>query len=537
MRRPTHKSRVLLIATLTFIPMTQAAADTATVRLFQSSQVATSTAVSNTSTGEVHPPLQIQGWDSGGGAQSTSISIGDGSHGSFNSATYLNFHSGNYNGDRVVRIDTDAYPELKFTDFTLDDNWTLEPIGSRPLVIRSLSTVVINGAISCTGSNGSDLDSATAVTPSGGTGRCGGASGGSGGSLTSAASSGSEPTTNAGSRGRAGAAQQGGGGGGGGMDTSAPAPATGLQIDDATPSGAAGTTGTDTSFTLVGGGAGGGGGERYDNGAAPVNQHSSGGGGGAGGGSIYIYAKGNITVRAGTGFVRAKGGNGGGSTGTGRAGAGGGGAGGSILIFSGGQFVVNGVVDAGGGTGGTSDGGNGGNGGAGRTWSSDSDTNPSGTGTIDPGSSLGATGSVTYQIGTFEVVSALIDLGTKKPSLNSISIDSTVSGASTISLEVAGGDDSFDDSAATWVSSSSLASVTGKRFLRLRLRINNQDNATPAVVRAITINFDPSNQGKFDFTSCQMVRGTGGGSGLWSSAFVTMLLPLLLLGWLRRRAF
>ena len=509
--------------------VTDARAETLSVSLAQSSRVSSTSAVINSSLGQAHPPLQVESWDAGGGAQSTSISVGDGANGSFVESRYLLFHDGAYNNDHVLRINTDVYSELNFTDFTLESNWTLRPTGSRPLVIRSQSTMVINGLIDCSGGNGSDLNAATSTTSAGGSGICGGATGGSGGSTSASASDGSEPSTNAGSRGRAGAAQSGGGGGGGGMDTSAPAPGTGLQIDDATPSGAAGSVGSDVSFSSIGGGAGGGGGEMYDNIADPVTEHASGAGGGAGGGSIYLYAVGSITVASGNGAIRAQGGNGGGSASVRKAGAGGGGAGGSILVFSGGQVVINGVINALGGTGGVSAGGNGGAGGAGRSWVVDSDTNPSGTGSLDPGSSLPTTGTVNYRTGNFEIISQLLDLNSTRPTLQSASVDATVSGASTVTLQIAASDAPFDSSTAQWVASTALSSASGKRYLRFRVLINNQSTSSPAVARSVSIVYQPSETAQFDFASCQLTKSSApppGGFIGWILAFLA-LLPLI----------
>jgi hypothetical protein len=311
-------SAVLLISTSAF-------ADSLTIPLV-SSGVASTTAVLNSTSSDVHPPLKVKDWDADGVPpfSSTDFSVGDGSDGAFSPATYLSFDDGTYAGDHVIHIDTDVHSSLNFTIFDLQSPWIIRPTGSKPLIIRSLSTVNIQGSLDCSGDKGSDVGVATAVV-SGGQGHCGGSAGGSGGSSTVAATNGDQPLTNAfAAAGGAGASQTDGdgGGGGAGMDATA-APTAGVNGGlFAGGGGTAGMSDHDSEFAKVGGGAGGGGGAAFTDASAPAAA-SSGAGGGAGGGSIYIYSVGNITI---DGSVLVNGGNGGGSAGVGRGGGGGGGA-------------------------------------------------------------------------------------------------------------------------------------------------------------------------------------------------------------------
>ena len=54
----------------------------------------------------------------------------------------------------IIRLDTDQYTELNVTQFTLDAGWTLQPVGSGALILRSQTTVVIHGTINCSGNDG-----------------------------------------------------------------------------------------------------------------------------------------------------------------------------------------------------------------------------------------------------------------------------------------------------------------------------------------------------------------------------------------------
>ena len=522
--------KVALIGLVPHLAALAARAETISVSLGDSSLIESSSAVINTALKHAHPPLQVEDWDSGGGPQTTPLVFGSGIHGPFNTSTYLKFHEGPYNNDGIIRIDTDRFPVLDVTEFRLDAGWEIRPIGSNPLVIRSLSNVEVHGVINCSGGDGEPLSLDLTTNPQGGVGRCGGSDGGRGGSLNASAEAGSSPSTNAGAGGGAGTVEGSGGGGGAGMSPGAPTPDPGLD-PSSSPVNNAGNHGNDIAFEKTGGGGGGGGGELYNNPPDPT-AHATGGGGGAGGGSIYIHAVKDITI---TGQILANGGNGGGSASAGKGGGGGGGAGGSIQIFAGGNLLIEGEVLAEGGAGGITAGGEGGAGGTGRTWVADSDGPPTVPGgDVSPMPIIFDLGSVKYQTGTFDIISSLIDTRASAPEFQSATVDATVSGASSVALEVAGSETPFDAASAQWISAASISDLNGKRYLRFRVRIDNQSSTDPVIVRAVTFEYRQSDHGRFEFASCQSVTPFAGSGGTppWNW-FLIVLAPFAL--WMRLR--
>lgn len=468
-------------------------------------ETASSTAVVNSASSTVHPPLQVQDWDDDFAvpANTNTFAVGDGRHGSFNMSTMLTYHDGAYAGDGIIRINTDTWPDLQFTDFTLPTGYQIVPTGSRPLVIRSLSTVTVAGRIDCAGGTGGAIGSA--LIPAGGTSRCGGSMGGDGGTALLNATAGSQSASNPSVAGGGAATSQGdgdGGGGGAGMDQSAPGPTSGINGGiTAGGGGAFGNGGNDSAFATEGGGAGGGGGAAFTDVSDPAGA-STGAGGGAGGGSIYIYSVGNQLI---AGTITADGGNGGGGTAPAKGGGGGGGAGGSILMYSAGTITINGFVTAVGGQGGVSPGGDGGVGGVGRTWVVDENSTPTlaAFNSLEPLSIIPTWGQVNFQTGTFTVVTKTIDLDNSRPLFQSASVDATSSGASTVSVEIASADSPFAVGDAAWASASSLANTRIKRYVRLRLTLDNQVAATPIRATSVTISYTPGEQTEFDFSSCQ----------------------------------
>ncbi|HVK62063.1 MAG TPA: hypothetical protein VM432_10950 [Bdellovibrionales bacterium] len=528
---------LLSLLCLSFISLlsSQASADSLSIPI-NASYVDSATAVVNSTTSDAHPPLQVKDWDIDIVApfRSSPFSVGDGSDGAFKPSTYLNFHDGVYANDNIIRINTDDHPELNVTEFDLQSPWKIIPTGSKPLIIKSLSTVIIEGDIDCSGETGEDVD-VSSVTVSGGIGRCGGSNGGNGGSSTVSATSGSKPSTNAFAAGGGAGASQGdgdGGGGGAGMDaTTAPnSGADGGIVGGG--GGSAGISDDDSEFATVGGGAGGGGGAAFTD-ASDAPAHSSGAGGGAGGGSIYIYSVGDILV---DGLVTTDGGDGGVSAGAGRGGGGGGGAGGSILMFSGDDIVINGTITAQRGSGGISTGGDGGDGGDGRTWVIDKNSLPTLNGALDPLGLLSTWGSVTYRTGAFRIVSKTLDLESSKPLLTSADVESTVSGTSTVSVEIASADSPFTASSANWVSASSLLKKEIKRYVRIRVTINNDSETTPARASKVTLSWTPYEQSEFEFSSCGVVTTSPPSNGPGNLiAIALMLMPMIVALQLRRR--
>lgn len=491
----------LLLTSVTF-------AETLTISLVNSEKIESSDAVMNSELGFVHPHLKADDWNDGlGNGPTRAFSVGDGRHGSFVQASdYLRFHDGAYLNDKVIRINTDTYPDLQFARVQILSGWKIRPFGSKPLVIRSLSTIRIESLaeIDCSGGDGEGLKAIGQVA-GGGIGRCGGSNGGSGGSSPT---DGQAPAFNANGGGKAGpAAGDGGGGGGAIAQIGAPGDAGVSAGGVLGAGGAAGDNTPDDAFTNLAGGSGGGGGKS--------GTTSSGGGGGAGGGSIILYAVDGVIVEP-TGRLDVNGGaGGGGAPGSGDGGAGGGGGGGSLLVFSRGDIVFDGTVTALAGTGGVSDGGDGGIGADGRTWINDADGISDGVGE-NPVSFLILIGTIQYEVGTYTLVSKTIDLMNSKPTLNAATMDATIGGAGSVALEIATGDEPFDVAGATWVPAASASSLSGKRYVRFRISLNNADEEAWTIARSVQIDYSPGEQGKFEFSSCglnQSVKPPGPGAG------------------------
>src|SRR5262249_33794544 len=144
----------------------RAAATTYTQTFFSRAALESGTAIWNQSLGKVHPTLLVNNYYLLPGSPTQAVSVGDGSDGVFDNTTYAQWSSGGDVSGNIIRLDTDVHPVLQFTSFTLDAGWTLQPIGSNPLVIESLNTVNINGIIDCSGT-----DAAVNVP---GLGRCSG---------------------------------------------------------------------------------------------------------------------------------------------------------------------------------------------------------------------------------------------------------------------------------------------------------------------------------------------------------------------------
>ena len=230
--------------------------------------IATSTAIVNYDSGAVEPQLFIED-SNDAGLFDLAFDVGDGSHGVFDSSTYQNFSENGDVSGNIIRLNLDDYPELKVTSFELDNGWTIQPIGNRPLIIKSLTTIEINGTIDCSGGDGeagtSNLADLADVSQ-GGEGKCGGANGGSGASSSATANSGETPNGSplvAGSPGGDNTASATGAGGGGGGGGYAPnllfvgAPRVG-ETNGAGAGGAAGTSVEDNKLVNESGGAGGG---------------------------------------------------------------------------------------------------------------------------------------------------------------------------------------------------------------------------------------------------------------------------------------
>lgn len=482
-----------------------------------------STAILNFTLGIVHPTLYVNDFDSGSGADDKSFDVGDGHHGAFTSARYSSF--GTVTGTppaAIIEIDTDSLQELNVTEFNLENGYTLKPIGSRPLVIKSLSDITISGVIDCSGSAGSNGSALAAG--SGGTGRCGGGDGGIGSSILATPAS-NGVAGGAGIGGGVGGTTDGGnagnGGGGGGAYSIVFGGYT--PIDGEGSVGSAGTHGPNDDFSnvdsgLVGGGGSGGGG-------GGAGSTSLGAGGGAGGGVILLYAVRDIIVDA-TGEVRANGGNGG-ILAAGNGGAGGGGGGGSILFFAGRTIDFLGAsgppyrVTANKGTAPVSNGKDGGAGGEGRTWLVDGDDAgaqgvPNGA-LDDPISNLTSIGKVQFDLAAKILLSKVIDLNSTKTSFNALSAVGSLVGGSTLTIEARGSNDNFVNSDSGWILSSGIAALDGYRYLQLRLTLDNNDGTNYASVDSLTLDYTRNEQKQFEFVgACGRIGTTPFHLGLFA---------------------
>ncbi len=525
-----------------FLSHAQVYATTVTESFTTSTNKDTSQMVWNISRGELHPPLIVIGYDRGFGSENFPFSVGDGHHGSFSSANDYARLSCASVASSTITVNTDVCDDLQFRDFHLLSGYTLRGNGNKPLKIRSLSTVIVDGIIDCSGGDGADGTSTSTAVSAGGLAKCGGGDGGasvlplaapgltnqgvSGGTFASGGSGG--PIQN-------GSAGKGGGGGGayvksftGGTDS--PDGTSGL--DSASASlGNVGSNRRDDAFgdDLDGAGSGGGGGSAFESGVDPGN--SSGGGGGAGGGSIQIYAADSVTV---TGSVLANGGNGGIVSVPLKAGAGGGGGGGSILIMTVGDVVNNGTVSAVAGIGGAAfANSSGGNGYWGRTWVVEKDGYGGGLNLETPETKLNVPGDVRYETGvTYTVQSKAIDLMNSRPTLLSSLGTVANQGGATFTLELAFGESETDPALSNFALASTYATKDVGRFVKFRLQLDNLNAVTPAVVTDLSLTFDGFLQTQFQFAgACGRVEGESGQSGI----LLLWLLPLLSLLFLRLR--
>lgn len=512
-------------------------------------------AVWNSALGRVHSPFFVYQYLDGS-RQNRSFSIGDGRHGAFTSSRYAEFSSGGNLSGQVIRLNTDSYPDLQFTTFSLDPGWTLRPEGSKPLIVRVLGQVTVGGDIDCSGEAGQDLNGDPAVVTQGGIGRCGGGRGGNGGSSSVNAEdgfaggpfipSGVSPGVDGPTAGRGGAGTGLGGGGGATYVASRGAGYDPLSGSSGA-GGAPGLMAVDNDFDYEGGGFGGGGGSFY--GAGSVAQNSAGGAGGGGGGLIWFMAGGDVILN---GDVLANGGDGGTGTAGQMAGGGGGGAGGAIAVFSGGDVTLSGgsVVSADRGRGRGPAGRLGGDAAVGRTWLVGRSGYALGGPPFEfPTPSVTDVGVVAFEPMTITVTSREFDLMNTEPVLNAVNVNHTLPGGSSLDVFVASGDSGFTPS---WQNVTGVP-ITLKRYARFQLVLNSTSVATPAFVEELSFDLTGKRTKRFEFISaCGAVgggfwgggdrggdgRGGAGGPGamtvvLW---LASALLPLLILIALKRRA-
>ncbi|MBL8897284.1 MAG: hypothetical protein JNM84_06640 [Planctomycetes bacterium] len=245
-----------------------------------------------------------------------------------------------------VTLDTAVQALYEFTSVTIPAGVVVNVIGPRPLAIRSIGPVIIDGELRGSGQIGSTGGN-NLPGGAGGAGGPGGGRGGDGGCMPAAPFSGNG-SDGAGRRPGTGGqdlfagsfGDSGGGGGGGNATAGADAPTT----NQPTP----GLQGRGGLAGLCRAGAGGGGGACDVDSQTVSTSNDGGGGGGGGGGRITITSNSGITLGAGS-VLRCDGGAGGLSNGNG--GSGGGGAGGMIELAAP-SITANGVASAVGGPGG-----------------------------------------------------------------------------------------------------------------------------------------------------------------------------------------
>lgn len=464
-------------------------------------QLDSSSAVWNQALGKIHPSLRVMNFKSG--FTPLDFGVGDGSDGAFEPATYAQFSQ---NGDvtgQIIRLDTSLHPTLQVTRFELAAGWVLEPIGAAPLVIESLSDVIIEGEIRCQGANGTN---SSGTTPGlGGIGRCGGTDGGDGGAATQNGGSANDPDTlvTGGNGGEALATSYVGGGGGGSWSSTS-LPQNG--VNGSGTSGRKGDSHSDPEFLYKLGSGGGGGGSGSDT--------TAGAGGGGGGGVVIIHAVGDLNfgslTNSTTGFIYVNGGDGGNANTL--AGPGGGGGGGSVQIFVGGAINIYntdamGASQANGGLGGTNSGfAAGASGGLGRSWLSSVTYN--GVGYYTPAEEAPVTsGNVEFNSASQSVIFKSFDLMNTLAQINTVTISPN---SADFSYTMAGSDDDFHSDDTGWTSD--LARVAKKRYVRLKLTVTTSNVNTPTMVD--TVNFQYSlgqkEDFKFEAAGCgRMGRGPG----------------------------
>lgn len=481
------------------------------------------TAVWNQALGMVHPTLRVTNYEVA--ATPIEFSVGDGSDGPFDNTTYAQFSQ---NGDislNIIRLDTNAHPILQVTHFILDQGWTIQPVGSNPLIIESLSSVQILGEIWCQGFDGTDPDPVGATPGAGGPGRCGGLGGGDGGGPTHSGKDGGDASlfVTGGRGGNVSPTYVGGGGGGAWSSVSPGSPGNGPNSSFA--GGKAGNNAFDPEFLGILGGAGGGGGGG--------NAADAGGGGGGGGGTVIIHAVGNVdlgaTPSSAFGFIFVGGGKGGGAT---TAGPGGGGGGGSVQVFAGDTLNIYntslGASQASGGAGTNSSFAVGANGGMGRSFFASVNFNP--VGNYSPNEEVPVNrGDVEYNSSTQNVITKSFDIGNNFATIASLA---TSPSSPDFLIEAAGSSDDFvsDDTGFT----TNLAKVANKRYLKMRISITTSNVSTPTMLDTATIVYASGSPDDFAFKSAGCGRVTTSSTPPFN-LLILLIAPLTLL-WLKVKA-
>jgi hypothetical protein len=533
----TQPKRPIFYFLLLFLFCSSSQADTLTEDFSTGTHFSSGPAIANPVTGVLHPPLEVSNHQTAcdGAPSSVDINFGAGIHGPFNSTNYSRFGTVTGSGPYTIAIDTDQFPVLYVTSFTLSAGDTIAPTGSKPLVIKAMGSVDVSGTIDCSGGNGTNGAPSPASLSSGGSGRCGGGNGGDGATTGSVAQPGSAGIATVISGGGGGAGTLGAGGGGGAgfnWTVACGTPGTSAVAGAGGGGGAAGANYEDSAFRVQGGGAGGGGGA--------IGGGFSGGGGGAGGGHVEIYAIGNIDVTA-TGSIKVNGGNGGASAGG--SGGGGGGAAGSIRLASGGLITVAGgatrISLGNGGLGGTSATGSaGGNGAMGRDWIIDSLGDACFAPECDA-QNLGiaaASGAVLYKLGLTTTYSSVYDLQNHHTTFSNQTQTVINAGSGAVTITTAGSRNGFSVDSTAYEPVATIANLAGSRYVIFKIDINNTNAGTPIIVDLFDLTYTPGPSTEFNYTAgCGSIGKSNLSGGMIALTFLLFLLPVFVLGYLRFR--
>jgi len=484
------------------------------------SKLDSGTAIWNQHLGKVHPSLRVMNYKAGF-VTPVDLDVGDGSDGAFTRDRYAEFSQGGNITNNIIRLDTAAHSSLQVTSFELEVGWKIVPVGTNPLIIRSLGDVTIAGEIHCQGQDG--LPATVGGPGSGGAGRCGGQAGGDGGAIGQSGQHGTD-ASGAVTGGRAGNFTGGagvGGGGGGGWNPSGGVADNG---ENATAGGGfAGSSSSDPEFTVIAGGAGGGGGS-----GTPAK---NGGGGGGGGGVVIIHAVGSVTLES-TGFILANGGNGGDADES----PGGGGGGGSVQVFSGGTIYlhnqdISGTSQALPGFGGLTTGpGQIAMGAMGRSWFTSIARVTTGVSSFQPSAEAPIINGnhVQYSTVAQDVTSLAYDLSSTFRSLQSLDISPQ---SPDFLLEFSGSNDNFNLDDTGWTTT--LSTIQQKRFIKFRVTITTPPGSatSPTLVDTISIGADIGEANEFDFRTAGCGRVSSSTTPPWgvSALFATVLIFLLAL--------
>lgn len=416
-----------------------------------------------------------------GAVASQTVTFGDGSDGDLDSSG-------------AVTFDTNSKPNgYNYRSVRLRTGAVVTVTGTNTLIIRSLTTFVVDAGVTFNLNGSAATAGVTAAVAATATGGSAGASaatcqavGGAGGDATGLiASNGSNGSYGVGVGGTGGGSHDDNGGAGSGVSA-----------------GPAATLPDNTAFYTTGFICGSGGGGGGANTSGTNNGSASGGGGGGGGGRIRITAVGNLTI---TSTLSALGGDSGagGSGGALCAGNGGGGGGGAIWLQALGTIVS--ATDVTGGVGAV-------NACDGLGTSGD----PGAVAEHHAGAGIGAdqtTNAAASQ--TYEVLSKGYDLDTLNAVFSGASVTSSAAGGGSAAVTYAGSKDGATYS--SFVSDITQLNNKNYRFMKFKIAITTAGAAAVSPhVSQVAIDFKDGGLDKLELKfspGCGTIAGLGGGDG------------------------